>query len=464
MSKKPNVLFVAVDDLRPELGCYGHPTVKSPAIDRLAERGMAFKSAYCQMAICMATRASLMSGYRPDKGSIYGCGPLFEHVPDALTLNQHFKDNGYRTVSIGKIYHHVSDEESGWDRVVHHDGEWQGRGYLSDDGMRIANEYDLANPDNTRRGMGPAFEAPDVGDSEYEDGMIADEAIRALRGFDDMPFFLGVGFKKPHLPFNAPKRYWDLYHPDEIALAPNPFAPDGVPGIALTNWGELRAYHGMPEKGPMPDDLARQLIHGYHACVSYMDAQLGRILDALDELGLADNTIVVLWGDHGWKLGEHGMWCKHTNFEIDCHVPLVVSAPGMKAAGRECSGLVEFVDVYPSLCELAGVPSPPHLQGTSFVPLLDDPEQSWKETAFSQYPHGKAMGYSMRTERYRYTEWRDREKGDLVASELYDLAEAGGENRNLADAPQWAEKVAELACMLRENWTGPAAWAGEATT
>ena len=449
---RPNVLFIAVDDLRPELGCYGHPTVKSPAIDGLAACGMAFTRAYCQMAVCMATRASLMSGYRPDKGRIYDRGPLFSHVPNALTLNQHFKDNGYTTVSIGKIYHHRSDEDGGWDRVVHHGGDWQGRGYLSAEGKRIANDYDRANPEAHRRGMGPAFEAPDVDDSAYEDGMIADEAIRMLREFDGKPFFLGVGFKKPHLPFNAPRRYWDCYHPDEIALAPNPFKPEGVPDVALTNWGELRGYHGMPEQGPMPDDLARRLIHGYHACVSYMDAQLGRILAALDELELRDNTIVVLWGDHGWKLGEHGMWCKHTNFEIDCHAPLVVSAPGMQAAGRGCDELVEFVDVYPTLCELAGLPLPQHLAGRSFTPLLDDPQKAWKEMAFSQFPHGKAMGRSMRTQRYRYTEWRDMQDESLVARELYDYDAPGGENTNLAETPACRDTVEGLGRALRECW------------
>lgn len=431
--KKPNVLFIAVDDLRPQLGCYGWDPIKSPNIDRLAARGLLFERAYCQQAICMASRASLLSGYRPDKGQIYRCDALFTHVPDALTLNQHFMNNGYEAVSLGKIYHHRSDEKQGWSREAFHpNGNWEGRGYLSEEAKRLVRQYREKNPEAKRKGMGPAFEGPDVPDNAYPDGLIAEHAIAELNRLKDKPFFLAVGFMKPHLPFNAPKKYWDMYDEKKINLADNPFAPKGAPAAALTGWGELRGYHGMPAKGPMPDNLARKLIHGYYASVSYADAMIGTVLDELDRLDLTGNTVVVLWGDHGWKLGDHGMWCKHTNFEIDTHVPMIISAPGMTARGKNTQALTEFVDIYPTLCELCGLDRPKHLEGDSMVPLLSNPEQAWKKAAFSQYPRGDIMGYSMRTERYRYTEWRDIKSGTVKAQELYDHLNDPQENNNVA--------------------------------
>ena len=453
--KRMNVLFIGVDDLRPQLGCYGQKQILSPSLDRLAGEGLLFEHAYCQQAICMATRASLLSGYRPDKGRIYDCGPLYVHVPGALSLNKHFQAHGYETVTLGKIYHHESDETVGWSQPAFHPtGKWKGRGYLSADGIAIADEYDRRNAKGQRRGMGPAFEGPDIADNEYEDGMLADRAAEELRRLKDKPFFLAVGFKKPHLPFNAPKRYWDLYEETRIDLADNPFAPKGMPALAGTDWGELRGYHGMPRKGPMPADLARKLIHGYYACVSYVDAQIGRVLAELSRLGLANNTVVIVWGDHGWKLGEHGMWCKHTNFEIDTHVPMILRAPGKKAVGKRTQARTEFVDIYPTLCDLCGLPLPAHLEGTSTVPLLDNPGRLWKSAAFSQYPRGKVMGYSMRTPRYRYTEWRHLENGKVAARELYDHGADDAENANLVDVPGNADLVKDLAAKLKQGWRG----------
>jgi arylsulfatase A-like enzyme len=254
-----------------------------------------------------------------------------------------------------------------------------------------------------------------------------------------------VGFLKPHLPFIAPKKYWDLYQRDAIPMAANPFPPKNVPKIALTNWGELRAYSDIPAVGPLTDDQARTLKHGYYACVSYMDAQLGRVLEELDRLGLRGNTIVILWGDHGWKLGEHGLWCKHTNFENDARAPLICAAPGQKAAGRHTKALVEFVDIYPSLCELAGLPLPDHLEGDSFAALLDDAELPGEPTAISQYPRGNIMGYSMRTDRYRLTLWQKRDAThETVAAELYDHENDPAENLNVAGDPANADLVAKL--------------------
>jgi arylsulfatase A-like enzyme len=448
-----NVLFIAVDDLRTSLGCYGHEMVRSPHIDRLAREGLVFERAYCQQAICMASRASLLSGYRPDVGEIYRNGALYKQIPDALSLNRHFLANGYATQSIGKVYHHKSDEKVGWSRGAYHPkGDWEGRGYVTEAGKACARAYDEQNPRAERSGMGPAFECADVADNAYADGLSADKAIEALNELKDTPFFLAVGFHKPHLPFNAPKKYWDLYDPSKIPLAKNPFLPEGAPKIALTKWGELRGYHGMPRTGDMPDDLARQLIHGYFACVSYTDAQIGRLLDELDRLGLRENTIVVLWGDHGWKLGEHSMWCKHTNFELDTHAPLIVSAPGMAARGMRTRALTEFVDIYPTLCELCGLELPAHLQGASAAPLLDDPARPWKRAAFSQYPQGRVMGYSMRTDTHRYTEWRDITKQEVEARELYDHRTDPEENVNVVDRAENRELVERLSEMLRAGY------------
>ena len=461
-ANRPNVLFIAVDDLRPELGCYGDPLVQSPHIDRLAAGGMRFDRAYCQQAICMSSRASLLSGYRPDKAGIYRNGALFSAIPDALTLNQHFANNGYETISLGKIYHHRSDYAKGWTLghflpmdgaylPMEKRGEWFGRGYLSEAAMRTAREHDRNN-EGGRRGMGPAFESPDVADDAYPDGFVARHAIEQLRKLKGKPFFMATGFYKPHLPFNAPKKYWDLYDPQEIKVAENPFAPRGAPRMAATGWGELRGYYGMPLKGPMSDELARDLIHGYYACVSYTDAMIGRVLDELEQLGLADNTVVVLWGDHGWKLGEHGMWCKHTNFEIDTRVPLILRVPGSKTKGQSTKALVELVDLYPTLCELCGLELPKHLEGTSMAPLIEDPQRSWKQAAFSQYPRSKAMGYSMRTDRYRYTEWRNQASSKVVARELYDLEVDPASNQNIADDADQSALVQSLASQLSKGY------------
>ncbi len=464
--RRLNVLFIAVDDLRPELGCYGHPSVKSPHIDRLAARGMVFRRAYCQQAVCSPSRTSLLTGLRPDSTHVYDLRTHFrKFVPDVVALPQHFKARGYHTQAFGKIYHGAFatayvgaklDDPPSWSEPT-----WRGspRYYFTPEGERIARQVFA----RTSKGKpvdewtehfvrGLATEAPDVPDATLYDGQVTDRCIAAMRRLKDRPFFLAPGYLKPHLPFIAPKRYWDLYDPKDIQLADNAFAPKGAPSMALTNWGELRYYHDIPAKGPVPDVLARKLRHGYLACVSFIDAQVGRLLDELDRLGLADRTIVCLWGDHGWKLGEHGMWCKHTNFELDARAPLIIAAPGMKAAGKPTDALTEFVDIYPTLAELAGLPLPKHLEGTSAVPLLHDADRPWKTAAFSQYPRGQVMGTTMRTDRWRYTEWRHRKTRKVVARELYDHRGDGHENVNLADRSEHAAEVRRLAAMLEAGW------------
>ena len=446
-----NVLFIPVDDLRPQLGCYGVDWIHSPNIDALAASGVVFDRAYCQQAICAPSRISVLSGCRPDTTGVYGLKtPLRTAMPDVLSLPQHFKQNGYETVSIGKVYHHGQDDLEGWSRPPFKaKGDWQGRGYLTDEAIEAMTEYApiRAERGDTRPGVGPAFEAADVGDDGYHDGLEAKAAIDALRELSaaDRPFFLGLGFHKPHLPFNAPKRYWNLYDRDQLPLALNPFAPEAVPPFALTDYGELRGYFGMPREGDIPEELARKLIHGYAACVSYMDAQLGKVLDELKRLGHWEDTAIVFWGDHGWKLGEHNSWCKHTNFEIDARAPLIVRAPGAAEEGTHATGLVEFVDMYPTLCELCGLEIPGHLEGTSFAKLLADPERDWKTAAFSQYPRPNLMGYTMRTDRYRYTEWKSTEDGSLEARELYDHRQDPQENVNIAPsaAPDLLKALSE---------------------
>jgi iduronate 2-sulfatase len=450
-TKARNVLFVAVDDLRPELGCYGHPVIKSPNLDRLAADGLLFNRAYCQQAVCAPSRISLLTGMRPDSTTVHDLKhPLRRTIPKALSMPQHFLTHGYETVSLGKIYHHGNDDNDiGWTTPAWHpSGDWKGRGYLDPESQANIN---LKN--KTQRGVGPAFESPDVPDSAYSDGMIADKAIEELRRLKGgaKPFFLAVGFLKPHLPFNAPKRYWDLYDREKIQLSPQKEWPKGMPALASngngTSW-EIGGYTNIPKNTrPYSDDLSKALIHGYYACVSYMDAQVGRLLNELESLGLRDDTIVILWGDHGWKLSEYSAWCKHTNFEIDTHAPLLLSVPGSKR-GQKTDALVEFVDIFPTLCDLTGLEIPESCEGASMVPLLQDPDQQWKAAAFSQYPRGKVMGYSMRSGNWRYTEWIDGKSGEVTERELYDHSAGPVATANLAGDPKHADTVKELSALL----------------
>ena len=463
-SAKPNVLFIAVDDLRPELGCYGNPIIKSPNIDRIARAGVVFNRAYCQQAVCSPSRSSLLTGTRPDTTKVWDLETHFRKaLPDVVTLPQHFKNNGYFVQGMGKIYHGGYDDPPSWSVP------WtnpKAEAYASAENQALVQQE---APEGHRRGQergaaseqagkGPAFEGADVPDNTFHDGALADMAVTALRDLKqkNQPFFLAVGFIRPHLPFVSPKKYWDLYDPAKIPLAPNPFRPKGAPEYAVLEGGELRSYEGIP-RGHLPDDLARQLKHGYYAAVSYMDAQVGRVLDELERLGLRDNTIIILWGDHGWKLGEHDAWCKHSNVENDTWAPLILSVPGMKNAGKHTDALVEFVDIYPTLADLAGLPLPGHLEGASFRPVLDDLNRPWKTAAFSQYPRpagGKQlMGYTMRTDRYRFTAWVDRNDHSKVdAVELYDHQTDPQENVNIANEPENAALVKELTAKLNAGW------------
>ena len=449
----PNVLFIFVDDLRPQLGCYGAKTVKSPNIDRLAREGMLFENAYCQQAVCAPSRASVLSGWRPDSTGIYDLEhPLRSMHPDVITLPQFFKQAGYETITIGKVYHHHDDDKANWTRMP----TAQGVGYALEANKAIIAgrrkeglAKGLKGTPLSRYARGPASECADVSDETYVDGANARLAIRQLGELKQAgkPFFMALGFLKPHLPFNSPKKYWDLYRREQFAVPPRS-TPKDMPALALNDFGELRAYTDIPrQRGPLDDDKTRELIHGYHAAASFTDANIGKVLDELDRLKLADNTVVVLWGDHGWKLGDYGSWCKHTNFEIDTHVPLLFRGPGV-SVGKRCKALVEMVDVFPSLAELTGGKAPAHCEGTSLKPLLADAKAQWKNFAVSQYPRGPVMGYSARCDKWRYTEWVGRD-GQVVARELYDHSAGPIAAENLAERPEHAELVAGLSKRLK---------------
>ena len=495
-SKKPNVLFIAIDDLRPELGCYGSEIAVSPNLDRLAGRGLLFNRAYCQEAICCPSRASLMCGARPDTIKIVENWTKFRDVnPDVVTLSQHFITNGYDAVQCGKIFHNQdhSDNENSWNRKPSY-----GKMDLPKPSASFAlpenKKIEQANKERLeakyykgigRTGLvkGPAYESADVPDQFYRDGYNADLAIASMKDIaaDGKPFFMGLGFYKPHLDFIAPKKYWDLYDRNKIPLTSHDKAPQDGAAMGLHASFELRVRDGIPKKGLIDDELARTLKHGYLACVSYVDAQIGRVIEALEKEGLRDNTIIIVWGDHGWHLGEMGVWGKATNYEIATRVPMMIWTPDMPVGsrGKKTDALVELVDMYPTLCGLAGLPSPEHLEGTSFAPLLKNPDQPWEAAAFSQFPNpalrewaanplqpsmretffgplieevesrikdqqkekwdrnlfeNDLMGYTMRTNQYRLVLWKNVKDSaaDPIAIELYDHKSDPHETKNIA--------------------------------
>lgn len=429
---RPNVLFIAVDDLRPELACYGARTL-TPNIDRLAASGVQFDRAYCNQAVCGASRVSLMTGLYPEFTGerTYHVTDWRQRWADVVTLNQHLTENGYTTIGLGKIYHNSNGpgvDPENWT-------EWVTVG-----GTEYADPASLrATRERNGRERGPSTEAADVPDETHFDGNRA--RVGAARIYQlakqDAPFFLAVGFTKPHLPFVAPRKYWDLYERESFSLPANLGVPPGYPDYARnSNAGELRAYSDIPREGTpadFPSDLNSRLLHGYHACVSYTDRNIGVLLDALDHSGAARNTIVVLWADHGWKLGDHSSWCKHTNFECDTRVPLIIRCPGMSTATGRSAALVELIDLYPTLCELCGLDAPDHLQGRSLLPVLEDPESTHRPFAYSSYPHGRGreqpgvVGHSIRTARYRYTEWWEKGTDRVAAAVLTDIEADPGE-------------------------------------
>ncbi len=454
---RPNVLFIAVDDLRPALGCYGDNTAISPNIDRLASRGIVFNRAYCQQAVCSPSRLSLLTGRRPDTIRVWDLATHFrEAIPDVVTLPQYFKNNGYHTRSIGKIYHGnnaPSKDPPSWSVEPLFDT-------TLDADVRYALPENLAGEGLKRS----STESADVADNVYLDGMVCDKAIEALANLRDTPepFFLAVGFRKPHLPFNAPTKYWDLYEREEIPSPVSSTYPRNAPELAVRSWKELEGYTDIPVDGVGSTAKVQELRHGYYACVSYIDALIGRLLNELDRLMLTEKTVIVLWGDHGFHLGEQGLWAKANNFELSTHVPLIFSVPGQSGAGSSTDGFVEFVDIYPTLADLCGLERPIGVEGVSFVPLIADPARAWKRAVFSQYPrmrkgnrhkgHGEIMGYAIRTDRYRYVEWWDWESQKVVARELYDHESDANEMKNVAAREQYDATVKHLAQVLKAGW------------
>jgi arylsulfatase A-like enzyme len=462
-TERPNVLFIAVDDLRPELGCYGEQVIHSPNIDRLAASGLMLNRAYCQFAVCNPSRVSLMTGLRPDSTKVWDLATRFRQtIPDVVTLPQQFKKHGYHAVSYGKIFHNPWPDNQSWSEPH----AWPKSSLWSDEAIQRRKEYqekmraEGKSEQAIKRIRAQATEIVDIPDDQHIDGAIAGQALAAMRRLakQNQPFFLAAGFVRPHLPFVVPRKYWELYDRDAIPLAANRFLPNGAPAFAMNTMYELRDYMDFagtptPTKGSLTEAEQRRLKHGYYASVSFVDSLIGSLLAELDKLDLADDTIVVLWGDHGWKLGEHNSWCKQTNYEIDARVPLIVRVPGAQSNGKTTDALVEFVDIYPTLCELAGLPLPEHLEGKSMTPLLSNPDQSFKRAAFSQFRRRDGpiplMGYAMRTARYRYIEWQDRRNGRVVETELYDHERDPLENTNLAGAAENRVRITELS---RQMW------------
>ena len=416
-----NVLFIMVDDLRPELNIYGQSHIKSPNIDALASEGVTFNRAYCNVPVCGASRASILSGLRPTETRFlrYNAS-INEAGPKTQNIVEYFNERGYQTISNNKITHLKNDIKT-WDE------EW----HPKDVTWRNYQDPINRNLDQNKK-PAAAYERLDIDDSAYFDAQTADKTIEDLKRLksENSNFFLAVGFVKPHLPFTAPKKYWDLYDLDSIQLPKQSTFPETAPKIANHKWGELRHYKDIPNKGPIPEQLAKTLIHAYFASVSFVDAQIGRVIDALDDLNLRDNTVVVLVGDHGWSLSEHGLWAKHSNFEVALQVPLIISAPEFPK-NRKTNSIAELVDLYPTLCNVTQGEKPSHLQGNSLVSSLQNPDKIYKSTALARWQKGETLI----KDNYFYTEWTL--KSNRIQRMLYDHSIDPDETVNLAELKRY---------------------------
>ena len=465
-ANKPNVLLILVDDLKPAIGAYGDPAAKTPNLDTFARRGMRFELAYCNQAVCAPSRFTLMLGSHSTSTGLYGLGSHVRKIlPDAVTMPQYFAKHGYRTESLGKVFHigHGNFGDPDSFMVEHfHDKVIEYLDPASTDGGKLTREEAFFT--NQKLGQirslprGAAFESPDVADGDYADGRVAAETVRRLQAAkerlakDRTPFFITAGFARPHLPFSAPKKYWDLFDPDELLMPAFEELPAGSPKVAGKRFGEISNYKPVPQRGdaePISDELKRNLIHGYYASVAYVDAQIGKVTKELERLGLDEDTIVVLWGDHGFHLGDLGIWTKHTNYEQANRIPIMFIAPGMTTPNSASNQLAESVDIFPTLVELAGLPSdglgPQSIDGVSLVPVLKDPSLRVRDHAYHVYPKSK-LGRSIRTERYRLVEWKSPVEPDAVAEyELFDYAKDPLETENLY------KKLPEVAAKLKET-------------
>lgn len=438
--QQPNILFIAVDDLRPELNFYGAKHISSPNLDALAAESLVFDRAYCSVPTCGASRASILTGTRPTRYRFLTHDVhVDEEIPEAITLPELFKANGYTTISNGKVLHHKNDRKKAWDEIWR-PADATMKYHTEENTKLIAGNEQRGNP----------FETSNADESDYLDGQIAAKGIADLKKLkaEGRPFFLAMGFMKPHLPFNAPQKYWDKYPIENISLPESYVQPKTTPSKAFHNFGELRNYNGVPTEGPVTDAMAKTLIQGYYACVSFVDAQIGKVLKELEDSGLAENTIVVLWGDHGWNLGEHQLWCKHCTFETSLHSPLLIKVPG-KTKGEHVANITEFIDVFPSLAELAGLEVPKNqLEGESFVSLIENtPEQRKKDYAVSKFKDAVTLIQGD----YFYTEWTDHE-GIAYARMLFDHSTDPMELDNLAEKASHQEIATKMAAALREKW------------
>ncbi len=448
---KTNVLFIVADDLKPEFSALGSK-LPTPNLDQLSKEGTSFSKAYCQLAQCTQSRVSLLTSKRPDTTRVWNIkSKMRELNPGILTLPEHFKKNGYTTVSIGKVfdprsvnYNQLCDEPSwtlpwlpSW-KLEHNEITGKPTAfYHNPETKKLIKGYpgyaQLKQTLKDNEAWMP-YECEDVPDDAYSDGAIANQAIKYLKQFSktNEPFFLAVGFKRPHLPFVAPKKYWDIAS-EAVELAEFQKHSKNGPEISYHSFGELRTYSKTPTSGPVPKDLQEKLVHGYFACTAYIDAQAGKIINTVKRLNLDDNTLIVFWGDHGFHLGDHGLWCKHSNFEQATRVPLIFKVPG-GMANNPHSSPVELLDVFPTICELSGISTPEGIEGVSLASIIKTNATNQKGFAVSQYPRGKVMGYSIRNDRYRYTEWLwEKDTNNPVATELYDYDNDPLETINLSN-------------------------------
>ena len=444
--KKKNVLFISVDDMNIDLGCYGHPLVKSPNIDRLASQGIAFSNAYCQFPLSSPSRSSLLTGLRPDRTRVFDLTYHFrQDLPEVITLPQMFINNGYFVARVGKMYHYGNPGDIGTNGLDDK-ASWTER--FNPAGLdKTSLELDVINYTPTRGlGSAMAYFSDNKGiDMEHTDGKVATETIKLLQKHKDKPFFIAAGFYKPHTPWITPSKYFDMYRLNDMSLPKiSAESPKEYPELALASTKPW-PYFGITSDQAMECKLA------YFAAISFVDAQIGRLLDALDSLGLRDNTIIVFWSDHGYHLGEHGLWFKQSCFEESAKSPLIISAPGLKTSGKVCKRPVELVDIYPTLSELTGLKPPSDLDGYSLTPLLQNPVSDWDHPAYTQVQRGNTPGHSVRTEMWRYTEWGFGKSG----IELYNEETDPQELNNLAANPKYAGIVDEMKALLKKVHPDP---------
>ena len=487
--EKPNVLFISIDDLRPSLGVFGDSIAITPHIDQLASEGTTFIDAYCQASVCAPSRASLMTGLRPDSTRVWHLGDKFREInPNAVTMPQYFSKFGYHTVNIGKIFHNYMPDSISWDEPDLRPSRYVKKDWLKRDGETFYISEEVNASQAVKRdsllkikpvryadgwNTGPAWEAADVHDTMYYDGAQTKLAKATLTRLSKMnrPFYMGLGYFRPHLPFAVPKKYWDLYDPNKMPLANNNMIPEGAPLYSMNSMYELRSYDGFSHIGhptssyQMGEDTVRTLRQGYYASVSYVDALLGDLFSHLKQLKIYENTIIIIWGDHGWKLGDHNSWGKMTNYNIDLKVPVIVRYPNQEFQGGKANGMIELVDLFPSICEMAGIDIPDYMQGTSFVPLTKNPKLDWKKATFSQFHRrpkvsadGKRyMGYSMNTKEYHFISWYEWDaqtgnRGKFKSYELYNKIFDPFETQNIAEREDMRDIIMTLSNQLESGW------------